>query len=78
MDGLRFTLRLLGLGWYVAFCIILGVLVGIWIDGIFGTEVIFTIVGTVLGCSLAFFGVYRMIIPVMKDKESRGPNGLED
>ena len=59
------ALRLTGLGWYVAFCILLGVVGGIWLDRVAGTRALFTLIGTVLGSVAAFWGVYKMILPVL-------------
>jgi len=59
------ALRLTGLGWYVAFCIVIGVVGGIWVDRFAGTRLLFTLLGTVLGSVVAFWGVYKMILPVL-------------
>ena len=63
--GFVLAMRLLGLGWYVAFCIILGVGGGLWLDSRLETRPILTLVGVVLGTVLAFYGVYRMVEPLM-------------
>ncbi len=57
------ALRLIGVGWYVAFCIVGGVLGGIWLDGKFNTGHILAIVGLIVGIVLAFYGMYRMLLP---------------
>ena len=59
------ALRLTGLGWYVAICVVGGVLGGVRVDQLVGTLPIFTLVGTVLGSVAAFWGVYKMILPVL-------------
>ena len=59
------ALKLTGLGWYVALCILAGVILGIWIDRIYNTAPIVTVVGTVLGSTLAFWGLYRMVVPIL-------------
>ncbi len=71
--GFVLAMRLLGLGWYVALSIILGLVVGLWLDKRLGTGVLFTLVGVLLGSVLAFYGVYRMVQPLMN-----GNNGAED
>ena len=58
-------LRLTGLGWYVAACVVGGILGGVGLDKLLGTQVLFTIIGIVLGCVAAFWGVYKMILPVL-------------
>ncbi len=58
------ALRLVGMGWYVGICILLGVLGGLWLDNKFGTKPILTIVGLILGVVVAFYGVYRMLLPL--------------
>lgn len=68
-------LRLVGIGWYFAACIILGFLAGRWVgqklDG-HGWETALTIVGVFVGLALAFFGAYRMIKPILADDEDKG------
>ena len=59
------ALRLTGLGWYVAACIVLGIVGGVWLDGLTGLRIVFTLVGTVLGSIIAFYGVYRMVLPAI-------------
>ena len=58
-------LRLTGLGWYIAFCVAGGLLLGLWGDNLLGTKPLFTLVGPVLGSVVAFWGVYRMILPIL-------------
>ena len=55
--------RLVGLGWYVGICIFLGVIGGIWLDNRLNSRPVFVIVGLILGIVIAFYGVYRMILP---------------
>jgi len=55
--------KLVGLGWYVGICILLGVLGGLWLDSRLHRSPVFVIVGLLLGIIIAFYGVYRMILP---------------
>ena len=59
------TAYLLGAGWYFATCIIIAVLVGRWLDGLTSLEPLFTLLGIVLGLTLAIGGGIRMLIPFM-------------
>ena len=63
--GLTPALRLLGLGWYVALSIILGMVGGLWLDRRLGTLPLFTLVGVVVGSAVAFYGVYRLVAPLL-------------
>ena len=58
-------LRLTGLGWYIALCVAGGVALGLWGDNLLGTTPLFILAGTVLGSVAAFWGVYRMILPIL-------------
>lgn len=60
--------RLVGVGWYVGACIFLGVAGGIWLDNKFKSTV-FVIAGLILGIVIAFYGVYRMILPNFNNKK---------
>ena len=55
--------RLLGLGWYVGICIFLGVIGGLWLDNKLDSKPVFVIVGLLLGIIVAFYGVYKMVLP---------------
>ncbi len=66
------ALRLVGMGWYVGISILLGVLGGLWLDNKFNTKPILVIVGLILGIIIAFYGVYRMILPNINKKQNKG------
>ena len=67
------AIKFIGVGWYIAFSIAGGTLGGLWLDNKLDTKPIFIIAGLFIGMIVAFYGVYRMIIPLMKnntDKEN--------
>jgi F0F1-type ATP synthase assembly protein I len=66
---LLLAMRLVGLGWYIALCIIIGVGGGIWLDKRLETLPLFTLLGVLLGSVLAFYGVYRMVAPLMAGED---------
>ena len=68
-SGLGLALRLLGLGWYIALCIILGVGGGVWLDRELDVLPLFTLLGVFLGSGLAFYGVYKMVVPLLGGDE---------
>ena len=59
------ALRLTGLGWYVALCIVGGVVGGVALDKAIGTTPLFLLVGVVLGSIVAFWGLYKMVQPLL-------------
>jgi len=63
---------LLGVGFYVAACIILGIIGGHWLDGKMNSAPLWLIVGLLLGIVIAFYGVYAMLRPFLKDKQDKG------
>ena len=65
------ALRLTGVGFYIAACILLGTFVGLWLDGKLNTKPIFMIVGLFIGLVLAIYGVYQMIRPLMNNKRDK-------
>jgi ATP synthase protein I len=64
-------IRLIGVGFYICACIIGGALGGIWLDNKFNTQPIFVLIGLVLGLVLAFWGVYQMLIPLIKENSKK-------
>ena len=54
--------------------IIGGLVAGLWLDGKLDMVPVFTLVGIVVGTALAFYGTYRMVLPIMNssyDTEKR-------
>lgn len=66
--------RFIGVGWFVGISILLGVWGGLWLDEKFGTAPVMVIVGLILGLVVAFYGVYRMLLPLMRDKRDKEDN----
>jgi len=66
------ALRLVGVGFFIGGSIVLGVVVGLWLDSKLNTEPILVIVGLILGIAVAFYGVYRMLLPFLGIKRDRG------
>ena len=65
------ALRLSGLGWYVAACIVLGVAGGLGLDKLVGTSPLFMLLGTVLGTISAFWGLYKLVQPILNSAQRR-------
>jgi ATP synthase protein I len=78
MSGLMLALRVTGLGWYIAFCIVLGVIGGLWLDEKANTPPLFMLLGTLLGVVVAFYGMYKMVVPLLRYTERQGRDETED
>jgi F0F1-type ATP synthase assembly protein I len=65
------ALRLVGVGFFIGGSILLGVVAGRWLDSKLNTEPVLMLVGLILGIVVAFYGVYQMLLPIVKrqDKE---------
>ncbi len=66
------ALRLIGVGFFIGGSILLGVMAGLWLDSRLNTEPMLVIVGLILGITVAFYGVYRMLLPFIGNKRDRG------
>jgi ATP synthase protein I len=64
------ALVVLGIGWYIAICIIIGVVAGIWLDGKVNTKPIFSVFGLIVGLATGIYGAYRMLLPFIKKGHS--------
>jgi F0F1-type ATP synthase assembly protein I len=71
MERWQAALRLIGLGWYVGLCIFLGVWGGLWLDDKLGTRPLLVILGLLVGLVVAFYGVYRMILPSLDNRQDK-------
>ncbi len=68
------AVRLTGLGWYVALCIVFGVVGGLALDGLLETKPLFMLLGILLGSVVAFWGLYKMVQPLLNTAASQGKN----
>ena len=59
------ALQFIGIGWYVAACIVFGLMSGRWLDQTLSTAPILMLVGLTVGMLVAFYGMYRMIVPLV-------------
>ena len=69
------ALRLSGLGFYIAACIVGGIVLGVWLDKTFGTRVLFLLIGLLLGSVAAFYGTYRLVVPLLGDTDNHFTGG---
>ena len=60
-------LSLMGMGFYIAIAIILGIWGGLWLDGKMNTGPLWLIIGLVMGIAVAALGVNNMIKPFMEE-----------
>ena len=70
MNRRLLALRLTGLGWYVGGCIVIGVVGGVSIDRWLGLKPLFTLIGIVFGTTAAFYGLFKMIRPLITPERS--------
>jgi F0F1-type ATP synthase assembly protein I len=68
------ALRLTGIGFFVAACILGGILAGLWIDNKLDTRPLFILLGLAVGLVVAFTGVYRMIRLVIDNRQDKENN----
>ena len=75
MNRRLLALRLTGLGWYVASCISVGVVGGVVLDKWIGLKPLFTLLGIAFGTTAAFYGLFKMIQPLITPEVSEQPDG---
>lgn len=63
------AMRLVGMGWYVAITILLGVLGGNWLDQRLGTAPLFLLLGLGLGLAASVYGLYKMLLPLLSSDQ---------
>jgi len=64
--------RFTGIGFFIAACIILGVVLGVWLDSKVGVSPLFTLLGLGFGLFAAFFGTYRMLLSALGEEQGKG------
>ncbi|MCS7003178.1 MAG: AtpZ/AtpI family protein, partial [Dehalococcoidia bacterium] len=63
-------LQLVGVGWFVALTIGLGVVGGQWLDSTLHTAPLLTLVGLFGGLTIALVGAYRMMIDATRRRST--------
>ena len=69
------ALGLVGIGTYLATSIVGLTLIGVWLDGHFGTRPVLTLVFLVLGLAAGFYGAYQQLREVMQRTGAGGGKG---
>ncbi len=58
------------MGFFIGGAIVMGVVGGLWLDSKLNSD-LFWVVGLILGVIFAFWGVYRMLLPLIYDKRGK-------
>ena len=61
----------------MAFCVVTGVLGGLWVDRQIGTVPLFIIAGVIVGAIAAFYGVYKLVVPLLREEKTRPKKGQD-
>jgi F0F1-type ATP synthase assembly protein I len=62
------AMRVTGIGFFIAACIVGGTLAGWWLGG---KRPLYIIIGLLAGLVIAVYGAYRMIRPLMNDRQDK-------
>ena len=63
------AMRLMGIGWYFALCIVGGIVGGVLLDGWLGTRPLLTLLGLLVGMVAAFGGGYLLLMEVLGQRK---------
>ena len=64
------AIRFIGIGFYISACIIGLALGGLWLDNKLNTNPVFLLIGLILGLIAAFWGVYQLLLPLIKNNKT--------
>jgi len=67
--------RLVGIGFYIAICIVAGTMGGRALDGWLETGKLFTVAGLSVGLALGLWGGYRQLMEVLALINAKGAEG---
>jgi F0F1-type ATP synthase assembly protein I len=65
------ALNVIGIGWFIGLSILTGILGGLWLDNKLNTQPLFIIIGLFFGFIIAVFGIYRMLLPLLKNNNNK-------
>jgi len=68
MTRLAPTIRLMGLGFYIAACIVGGVVGGLQLDRLLDTGRLFAVLGLLVGLTVALLGGYLLLMEVLNKR----------
>jgi ATP synthase protein I len=71
-------LPLMGMGFYIAIAVLLGIWGGHWLDGKLNTGPLWLIIGLILGIAVAALGVYNMLKPFIESAKKSDNNSKKD
>lgn len=69
------ALKLIGIGWYFAAAVLIGVGGGYWLDQLTGWSPVFTLIGVVLAVVSSFYGGYKMIREALRSSRAGSGKG---
>ncbi len=72
MNRKNFAFMLIGVGWFVAICVVGGAVIGILLDKKLDTMPLFSLVFLTLGLVVALYGVWRMLSPGIQKPKKPG------
>ena len=75
LQGFPPSVRLVGIGWYFAVCVVLFVGAGVLADKQLDSKPVLTLIGLVLGLICAFYGSYLELKDVLDEISARGKYG---
>ena len=78
MDGLPPSARLLGMGFYVALCIVLGTIAGMKLDTVLETGKLLTVAGLAFGLVCGLWGGWLQLQEVLAEINHRRTGGNRD
>jgi hypothetical protein len=64
------ALRLTGVGFFIGGSIALGVFGGLWLGDKLNIRLLW-LAGLILGLVVAFYGVYQMLLPLLRGKQDK-------
>ena len=68
------ALSIIGVGWFAGLSLLGGVLGGLWLDSRLNTQPLFVVLGLLLGFAVAAYGVYQMLLPLLRNKNDKENN----
>ena len=70
MSAYSLALRLVGVGWFISSCVVIGLLGGMWLDNKTDSSPLFVLSGIGLGLLVSGYSIYKTLAYIIRQSDT--------